>query len=66
MLPEDAKKRKRIIEKNCQLSVTEHFGPKDPPVRPTPYSDKALQTATIEWLIETNQVCNFIPFSLPC
>ena len=57
MLPEDAKKRKRIVEKNRQSSVTEHFGPEDPPVRPTLYSDKALQTAAIEWLIETNQVC---------
>ncbi len=57
MLPEDAKKRKRIVEKNRQSSVTEHFGPEDPPARPTPYSDKALQTAAIEWLIETNQVC---------
>jgi hypothetical protein len=55
----DTKKRK-CIEK--QPSITEHFGPADQEARPIPYSDKALETAALEWLIETNQVCTFSYF----
>ena len=57
MLPEDAKSCKRVAtDKARQSSVTEHFGPKDPTSKPTPYSHKAFEAATFEWLIETNQV----------
>ena len=31
-------------------------------VTPIPYSDKAFETAALEWLIETNQVCTFYYF----
>ena len=55
MLPDDAKKCK-IVDK--QPSVTEHFGPEDRVARLIPYSDKALEMASIEWLIQTNQVCH--------
>ncbi|KAH9046116.1 hypothetical protein EDB84DRAFT_1265473 [Lactarius hengduanensis] len=54
MLPEDSKKRKRI-EKDRQSLVIDHFGPEDPTMRPIPFSEKALQTAALEWVIETNQ-----------
>ena len=63
MLPDDAKKRK-IVEK--QPSVTKHFGPDERVARPTPYSEKALETASIEWLIQTNQVCHLYCFSSRC
>ena len=53
MLPEDTKKHK-CLEK--QPSVTEHFGPEDRDARPILYSERALETAALEWLIETNQV----------
>ena len=53
MLPEDMKKHK-CLEK--QLLVTEHFGPEDWDVRPIRHSERALETAALEWLIETNQV----------
>jgi hypothetical protein len=59
MLPEDSKKHK-CVEK--QPSITEHFGPEDREARLIPYSDKALETAALEWLIETNQVCTFYYF----
>ena len=62
MLPEDTKKRK-CLEK--QSSVTEHFGPEDRKARPIPYSDKDLETAALEWVIETNQVCGFSYFLSP-
>ena len=53
MPPEDTKRHK-CLEK--QPSVTEHFGPEDRDARPIPYSERALETAALEWLIETNQV----------
>lgn len=57
MLPWDTKEHRDAGNiKDCQSSVTEHFGPKDPASKPIPYSDKALETAALEWLIETNQV----------
>ncbi|KAF8262702.1 hypothetical protein EI94DRAFT_1601197, partial [Lactarius quietus] len=52
MLLDDAKKRK-LVDK--QPSVTEHFGPEDRDARPILYSDKALETAALEWIIQTNQ-----------
>ena len=61
MLPEDMKMRKAAK----QPSVVEHFAPEDQDTRPIPYSDKALKTAALEWLIETNQVITrcFVIFS---
>lgn len=62
MLPEDTKKRKQIEK---QPSVTEHFGPEDRDAKPIPYSDKALEIASLEWVIQTNQVFHlyYIPLS---
>jgi hypothetical protein len=66
MLPQDTKEcKKAAIDKecgDCQSSVTEHFGPEDPDTKSIPYSDKALETAVLEWLIETNQVCDIVTF----
>jgi hypothetical protein len=57
MLPQDSKQRNEdTLDKGRQPSVTEHFSPEDMDARPIPYSDEALKTAAIEWLIETNQV----------
>ena len=61
MLPNDAKKHK-IVDK--QPSVTKHFGPEDQVARPIPYSNKALKMASIEWLIQTNQVCHSLLFPI--
>ncbi|KAH9038685.1 hypothetical protein EDB83DRAFT_2228515, partial [Lactarius deliciosus] len=56
MLPQDTKQRKCAeTDLSQQTSVTDHFGPEDPNARVIPYSDSALQTAALEWLIETNQ-----------
>jgi len=33
------------------------FCPEDPTARPIPFSEKALQTAALEWMVATNQVC---------
>jgi hypothetical protein len=53
MLPEDTKKRKQVEK---QPSVTDHFSLEDQDAKPIPYSDKALETAALEWLVQTNQV----------
>ncbi|KAH9007988.1 hypothetical protein EDB83DRAFT_2235997, partial [Lactarius deliciosus] len=53
MLPQDSKQRKCVDK---EPSITEHFGPEDPSARPIPFSNKALKTAALEWLIETNQL----------
>ncbi|KAH9017238.1 hypothetical protein EDB84DRAFT_1240183, partial [Lactarius hengduanensis] len=50
MLPRDSKQRKCIDK---EPSIIEHFGPEDPSARPIPFSNKALETAALEWLIET-------------
>ena len=63
MLPNDAKKHKIIDQ---QPSVTDHFGPEDQVAKQVPYSDKALETASIKWLIQINQVCNFYCFLSCC
>ena len=52
MLPEDTKMRKSTK----QPSIIEHFDLEDQDARPVPYSDKALKTAALKWLVETNQV----------
>ncbi|KAH9030262.1 hypothetical protein EDB83DRAFT_2229764, partial [Lactarius deliciosus] len=53
MLPQDSKQRKCVDK---EPSITEHFGPEDPSARPIPFSNKALETAALEWLIEKNQL----------
>ncbi|KAH9010164.1 hypothetical protein EDB83DRAFT_2234463, partial [Lactarius deliciosus] len=55
MLPQDSKKHKHV-EKDRQSLVIDHFGPNDPTKRPIPFSEKALQTATLEWMVATNQL----------
>lgn len=66
MLPLDAKQRKQaVIDKSRQLSVTDHVGPEAPDAKPIPYSAKALETASLEWLIETNQVCSRLRDGFP-
>ena len=57
MLPEDTKKHKQVDK---QPSVTEHFGPKDHNAKLIPYSDKALEIASLEWVIQTNQVFCYV------
>ncbi|KAH9060416.1 hypothetical protein EDB83DRAFT_2168617, partial [Lactarius deliciosus] len=52
MLPQDSKQHKCVDKEPL---ITEHFGPEDPSARPIPFSNKALETAALEWLIETNQ-----------
>lgn len=64
MLPEDTKQRKEAAldsaSKTQQTSLGDHFSPADTEV--IPYSDRAFEAATIEWLVSTNQVCIFIGF----
>lgn len=60
MLPEDTKKRKNLDK---QPSVTEHFGPEDRDAKRIPYSDKSLETASLEWMIQTNQVRRLLDHS---
>ncbi|KAH9021356.1 hypothetical protein EDB85DRAFT_1847896, partial [Lactarius pseudohatsudake] len=54
MLPEDSKKCKHV-EKDRQSLVIDHFGPEDPTTKLIPFSEKALQTAALEWMIATDQ-----------
>ena len=61
MLPKDTKKHKSVEK---QPSVTEHFGPEDRDTRPIPYSDTALESVALKWLIETNQVCILLAYYL--
>ncbi|KAH9166122.1 hypothetical protein EDB89DRAFT_1857677, partial [Lactarius sanguifluus] len=56
MLPQDSKKRKHV-KKDHQSLVIDHFGPNDLTKRLIPFSEKALQTAALEWMVTTNQVC---------
>ena len=55
MLPEDAKARcKEALEKAMeQTQVDKHFRPNNKPVH---YMDEVFKEATIQWLIETDQV----------
>ena len=59
MLPEDAKQHKLLaFDKAWQSLITDHFSPED--AQPSPYSDSTFRAATIEWLIEMNQVRQFL------
>jgi hypothetical protein len=58
MLPNDAKARRReTIEKSMEQSqVSDHFNIVKPEDKPEPYSDNVFKDATIQWLVETDQV----------
>ncbi|KAF8258252.1 hypothetical protein EI94DRAFT_1623586, partial [Lactarius quietus] len=67
MLLEDTRRRKEAAldsaMKTQQKVLGDHFGP---PEAVIPYSDRAFEAATIEWLVHTNQACIFIvSFSFP-
>jgi hypothetical protein len=58
MLPEDARaRRQEALEKVMeQAQVDDHFLPLKPEDKPVPYSDGLFKEASIQWLIETDQV----------
>jgi hypothetical protein len=60
-LPADTKKKK-AVEK--EPSVVDYLVPEDRQVAAIPYSDRALETAAFEWVIETNQVRTHYYFCL--
>jgi hypothetical protein len=63
MLPDDTRQRRETTLDNSlqtqQTALTDHFNTAEVVV---PYSDQAFQSATIEWLVHTNQVCGFFSF----
>ena len=65
MLPEDMKRCKEAAldsaMKTQQTVLGDHFGP---PEEVIPYSNRAFEAATIEWLVQTNQVHIFVSQSL--
>jgi hypothetical protein len=58
MLPEDAKaRRQEALEKAMeQTQVDDHFKILKPEDKPIPYSDNLFKDASIQWLVETDQV----------
>ena len=64
MLPDDTRWRKEAASDSGVLTQTDlsnHFTEAEATI---PYSDKAFQDASLQWLIHTNQVCflvNFLP-----
>jgi hypothetical protein len=56
MLPEDTKERREALQSLQQSAVDEHFKAVAPEDKLIAYSDEVFKEATIEWLIETNQV----------
>ena len=63
MLPEDTKSRKaEIKEKLEQTHVNDHFAKVQPEKKPEPYSDELFKEAAIQWLVETDQVCDCLFF----
>ena len=58
MLPEDTKARRReVLEKAMEQSqVDDHFPLLKPEDKPVPYSDDLFKEASIQWLVETDQV----------
>jgi hypothetical protein len=58
MLPDDTKARKTDLQQKLQQTqVNDHFDKIKPEDKPQPYSDEAFKDATIQWLVETDQVC---------
>ena len=66
MLPEDTKRRKEAALdkalKTQQSVLGDHFGP---PEEVIPYSERAFEAASIEWLVHTNQVFHLFSFLSP-
>jgi hypothetical protein len=64
MLPGDTKQRREAAtdtsHQTLQTTLANHFPPAEVII---PYSDRALEGAAIEWLIQTNQVRHSIPTS---
>ena len=58
MLPEDKKAHcAQVLEDNLwQMNVNDHFKPALKEAQPELYSDEFFKQASVEWLIETNQV----------
>jgi hypothetical protein len=58
MLPEDMKARRQEVLKKAmeQSQVDDHFQLLKPEDRPVPYSDALFKEASIQWLVETDQV----------
>ena len=63
MLLDDTRQhRETTLDNNLQTQqtvLTDHFDTAEVVV---PYSDQAFQSATIKWLVHTNQVCGFFSF----
>ena len=63
MLPDDTRQhRETTLDNNLQTQqtvLTDHFNAAEILV---PYSDQVFQSAVIEWLVHTNQVCCFFSF----
>ena len=63
MLSDDTRQRRETMLDNSlqtqQTALTDHFNTAEVVV---PYSDQAFQSAAIEWLVHTNQVCAFFSF----
>ena len=68
MLPEDTRQRKEAALDSSmqaqQTSLSDHFHPLNEDI--IPYSNQALEAAAIDWLIHTNQVCNFVLIHFLC
>jgi uncharacterized protein YecT (DUF1311 family) len=59
MLPDDTKARRADLHKKFQQTqLNEHFNAATPEDHPEPYSDALFKEAAIQWLIETDQVCD--------
>jgi hypothetical protein len=59
MLVGDTKQHQEAMDighKTQQMTLGSHFTASEGCV---PYSDRALEAAAIEWLVQTNQVCLF-------
>ena len=58
MLPEDTKARRaQVLEENLrQTNVNDHFKPAPKEAQRDLYTDELFRQASVEWLIETNQV----------
>ena len=62
MIPEDAKARRQeaMVNAKEQTQVDEHFHHVKPEDKPVPYSDQSFKDAAVQWLIETDQVCDVV------
>ena len=60
MLPKDsaARKEAEATTKLQQSRVDQHFEPMKPGDKPIPYSESAFREAALQWLVETDQVCD--------